>query len=457
MGIANYWQVFAEGFVERVTNSMVEGIAIALFGWILLRALGRQNSSTRFAVWFSAMVAIAALPLFENSAAGNAMAVHSAFRLPGIAAVYVFVLWAAVAGVGLARIALGFWRLRQLRRSCTAIDSDRLDPVVRDTLSKFSSRRNVALEVSERVRVPVAIGFLKPAIIIPKWALEELPALELNAVLLHEFAHLQRWDDWTNLAQRVLSALLFFHPAVWCVGRGLSREREMACDDFVLAATSDPRTYAQCLVTVAEKSLLHRGLAMAQAAVGRMQQTAHRVARILNGERPTATVVWKPAFGLVSAVSIACLISMPHAPRLIAFEATAYRDSESAFSASAGTMTFPPAADSAPAGAKIIPTPFHGQASATSKQLDRRHDKRFPVSTATAAKFVQRQAQPPRVINAAAHSSTDDVGEPRSVLLVVHTQQVDEYGRVWSICVWRLTVFRPVDQEARKQITPKTT
>ena len=62
MGFAAHWQVLAQIFAERMLNGAEEGIVLAMFGWALLRVSGRQNSSTRFAVWFSMMVAISALP-----------------------------------------------------------------------------------------------------------------------------------------------------------------------------------------------------------------------------------------------------------------------------------------------------------------------------------------------------------------------------------------------------------
>ena len=109
---------------------------------------------------------------------------------------------------------------------------------------------------------------------IPDWALIELSSSELNQVVLHELAHLRRWDDWTNLAQQIIRALLFFHPAVWWIGKKAELEREMACDDAVLAETESPRAYAECLAHLAERSFVQRSLALAQAAIGRFHQTA---------------------------------------------------------------------------------------------------------------------------------------------------------------------------------------
>ena len=170
------------------------------------------------------------------------------------------------------------------------------------------------------MQVPAAIGFFQPLIVLPAWSMRELSAEELNSILIHELAHLRRWDDWTNLAQKVLRALFFFHPAIWWVESQVSLEREMACDDIVLSKSVSPRSYAECLVSVAEKSIMRRGLAMAQAAVSRMRDTTKRVTQILDRNRPVATGVGKPALGLVTVFSAVCLVVASRAPEIIAFQ-----------------------------------------------------------------------------------------------------------------------------------------
>ncbi|PYY08222.1 MAG: hypothetical protein DMG61_24105, partial [Acidobacteria bacterium] len=142
---------------------------------------------------------------------------------------------------------------------------------------QFDSKRPVAVCVSVRLRVPTAIGFFQPRVVLPSWIMQELSVTELNTILLHELAHLKRWDDWTNLIQKILGALFFFHPAVWWIEKKLSLEREIACDDIVLEQMVSPRTYAECLISLAEKSFLRRGLLLAQAAVAGVRQFSIRV------------------------------------------------------------------------------------------------------------------------------------------------------------------------------------
>ena len=113
----------------RILNCAAEGVVIALLAWILLRALGRQNSGTRFAVWFAALIGIAALPLFGTWVPARAKSQRTVrdhdTGFMGALHIRRVVL---IAAAGLLRIGVGFWRLRQLRQSCVRIDDVALDP-----------------------------------------------------------------------------------------------------------------------------------------------------------------------------------------------------------------------------------------------------------------------------------------------------------------------------------------
>ena len=285
-------QPIAQFLAEHLLNGVLGGMALALLAWALLRVIGAGNSRARFGVWFSVLLAIGGLPLFERvyASAGGAPAapylLHSTINLPESWAPYIFGIWAVVASVALLRLGFGLWQLHQLRKQAAVVDLAALDTVLRETLEEFQASRHVELRTSDRVPVPTAIGFFKPAIILPAWVMGELPVEQVHALLLHELAHLQRWDDWTNLIQKLLRAILFFHPAVWWIDSRLALEREMACDDIVLAQSANPRDYAHSLVSVAEKSFFRRGLALAQAAVSRMRHVSMRVKQILGAPAP---------------------------------------------------------------------------------------------------------------------------------------------------------------------------
>jgi beta-lactamase regulating signal transducer with metallopeptidase domain len=323
-------QDVAQVAMERILNALPEGFLVAFFAWALLRVLPRQNSGTRFAVWFLALLTVAALPVLGSFGEGRILLVagmsslkssgsswgsmRPAITIPARWGLFAFLGWALGAGAAMLPLVAGLCRLRQLRRSCAEIDPADLDPLVRRTVDAIGRSGRVTVTTSECVRVPAAIGFFKRTIVLPAWVLRELPPSDLNVILLHEFAHLRRWDDWTNLIQKIVRALFFFHPAVWWIENRLSMEREMACDDAVLAETANPRGYATCLVSLLEKSLAHRlahrmshpRWSMAQAAVHRAREAALRLARILDTNRPVATRVWKPALAMVGAFSVIC-------------------------------------------------------------------------------------------------------------------------------------------------------
>ena len=317
-------QVMAQLCADRVLNSIPAGLLIATCAWLLLKLVGRQNSGTRFAIWFSALLAVVAVPFVPALSKGGTASpgLRPEITMPGSWAVVILAGWALIAALAAARVALGCCRLRWLRRNSVAITTSDLHPALRETVARIKTNRSVAICTSPEVRVPTAIGFFKPIILIPEWALQELSAEELKVVLLHEFAHLRRRDDWTNLAQKMVRVIFFFHPAVWWIERRLSLEREMACDDLVLSETENPHAYAECLVALAEKSFVRRSLALAQAAISHAHETSLRLAQILDVNRPHAIRVFKPALSVVAAFLALCLVVLPDAPRLIAFENT---------------------------------------------------------------------------------------------------------------------------------------
>lgn len=309
----------AQYSVLRIVSSLAEGSVVCIFAALLLR-LRRQSASARFAIAFASLIAIALMPLASALWPHHPLSVsRPAVVLPESLAMYVFWTWAVLAACFLLSIGRALWHLHQLRKSCTPVAPAMVNVPVQD-LTRGKGLSVISLCTSNKVRVPTAIGLTKPAIILPDWALHELSPAELDQVVLHELTHLRRWDDWTTLGQKIVKAFFFFHPAVWWIEKKLSFEREMACDDAVLAETSNPRAYAECLAHLAERSFIRRSVALAQAALGHVSQVSKRVAQILEGRHPSVgSRAWKMAVSLVAGFAMVCAVGIAESPTLIAF------------------------------------------------------------------------------------------------------------------------------------------
>jgi beta-lactamase regulating signal transducer with metallopeptidase domain len=461
-------QSVADLVIARVLNSLPEGLLIALFAWMMLRLLPRQNSGTRFAVWFVALLSIVGLPLVGAGVIG-AGAAHEflaagtgspLLTLPGHWGTALFLCWLTIACFAMLRLAIGLWHLQGLRRSCIPIEAVELDSTVRNTVANLNLSRPATLATSERVSVPAVIGFFKPVIVIPTWALRELPSEELNIILLHEFAHLRRWDDWTNLLQKMVRAIFFFHPAVWWIESRLSLEREMACDDQVLAKTDNPRGYAQCLISLLEKSVARRGWAMAQALVHRARESSLRVAQILDAGRPNSKHVWKPALGLVGVFSLVCIAVVPSTPKFIAFSASQSAASfDSTHSEALNRSKFSSAvvAPVSMVQARMVSANLRASAvpalDRMSKPIAKRVIEHKPEQRHTAPEVVVVSAR----LDANAKPGGADVmtaasdATPREAVFVIRTtQQIGPNSWVWSVTVWRVDWASPAQEGAGK-------
>ena len=432
-------QSAAQGAVEQMALSLVAGSALAASAWTALRMAPRQSSRARFALWFGVLVSIALLPalaLLHFHARVDA-GTSAWLTIPESWTIYIFGFWAIAASAGLARVAAGLWQVRRVRASCEEIAADALPELVRQTLSTFLSRRAVRLCVSDAVRVPTAIGFFRPTVVIPRWLLAELPASELNQIVLHELAHLARWDDWTNLAQKTLRAALFFHPAVWWIDERLSLEREMACDDVVIAATEDRHSYAQCLALLAEKTFGRRGAALAQAAVHRIQQLTTRVIRILEPQTATARGAWTWWVTVTSGLALAAMVVLGAGTPVIGFRSAPVQAARAEVVPPTAGERFAPRNFAVPAAMHIAGPRMPQHA------VQRKRAKVSPQPRMVAAA---------RVANRVSPNVTGGVIPARAILhpglqpsdvmvLTVFTSSSDSQS--WNVQVWHLTVYVP--------------
>jgi beta-lactamase regulating signal transducer with metallopeptidase domain len=453
-------EMIAQIAVGRILNSLPEGLLIALFAGATLRILPRQNSGTRFAVWFVALLAIAGLP-FVGLTGGHSLLRIAAARplitLPGPWGLILFLAWMMAVCFALLRLTTGIWRLRELRAGCVAICTADLNSETAKVVAAFTSSRSVTLAMSEGVSVPAVVGFFKSIIVIPGWVLRELTPDELNPILLHEFAHVRRGDAWTNLLQKIVRAVFPFHPAVWWIDRQLSLEREMACDDHVLAETANPSGYATCLIALLEKSVLRRGWAMAHAVVHRAREASLRLAQILDVGRPKTKHVWKPAMALMGAFSVLCLMVVARAPEVVAFEQnTRSIQSNEAHLASIDHPPVPVAAG--------IPAPVHTGSSSPFKTISRRpaaHVVRHPLENRHAgpqmitARWSEHTEQP---VDSMTVETSQRLQPGSQTLLIIQTaQRVGPNSWVWSVGVWKVTKLNaPPDGAGRVPVAKKT-
>src|ERR1017187_9462257 len=130
--------------------------------------------------------------------------------------------------------------------------------------------------------VPVLVGYLRPVTLMPLGCLANLPAGQIECILIHELAHIRRHDYLVNLLQGFVEGLLFYHPAVWWASRMAREERENCCDDCVVELTGDARVYAATLAALEHR----RALAFEAAVAATGGSLMKRIRRLLTSPQP---------------------------------------------------------------------------------------------------------------------------------------------------------------------------
>ena len=323
--------------VESVLNTLWQSAIVVGAVWTGLRfSQTRLNGATRYVIWWITLVALLMLPWIHRASpalervqppAAPALQhalpaqVAAPFAPPVPDALltvtnprtakwplWVFAIWSLLVVWHVFRMTCSYFYLRGVKRRA-AFHAYSLPGV----------RRNLRLLVSTEIASPMAVGFLRPAVLIPDHLREQLTPEEFHCVVLHECAHLARYDDWLNVVGRSAGALATLHPLVWWVLRQIEREREVACDDWVVARTGAAHSYAEALTRIAELRIDARNTVLASGIFSSRSRLRARVEMLVRHGRVFSPVAARRAVSL-AILALACLAATAAlAPHWIAF------------------------------------------------------------------------------------------------------------------------------------------
>ena len=172
---------------------------------------------------------------------------------------------------------------------------------VNQTATHLGIKKKVEVWLSKNVEVPCVTGYIKPIILLPFAALNNLSTMQAEAIILHELAHIKRNDYLVNLFQAFVELVLFFNPFAILLGKAARKERENCCDDWVLNYQYNKHDYATALMLLEEQR--QSPVQLALAATSGKKQLLIRVKRLFNVSPSTNIGIWQK----VRLVGIGCL------------------------------------------------------------------------------------------------------------------------------------------------------
>lgn len=206
---------------------------------------------------------------------------------------------------GLAHLAYRVRRARLLAAASEPVSDPRLTAALEAVAAAGAGFPLPEVRASSASRVPFTAGWLRPVVILPaNWP--DWDRFQLHAVLAHELAHVTRADWATSILAAANRALFFLHPLSWWVERRLAALAEEACDEAALAATGDPRRYAEIVLGFAWA--LQGAKPQAVTAMARSSKVGGRIEKILEGHMRFAHSVSNRGRVLLSLAAAAPLI-----------------------------------------------------------------------------------------------------------------------------------------------------
>jgi beta-lactamase regulating signal transducer with metallopeptidase domain len=249
-------------------------------------------------------------PKSSNVASSPPVSPSTAITGPGIIPI-VAAIWLTGVLLVLLRLAFGTWRVGQLARDGARVEDGVWLSLTQRLANRLGVTRPLILLRGERLAVPVTWGIVYPAVLLPQdsdsWSEERR-----RFVLVHEMAHVKRFDALTQLLAQISLAVFWFDPLVWLAAHRMRVEREHACDDYVLRDGTAPSLYAGELLemvrSIGMPSHDSAAPAFAALAMARRSEFEGRMLAILDPRLDRHTLTRRST--LMTAVIVA-LLTLP--------------------------------------------------------------------------------------------------------------------------------------------------
>jgi beta-lactamase regulating signal transducer with metallopeptidase domain len=219
-------------------------------------------------------------------------------------------LWIAGAAIVLLRLALGTWKVGRLARQGDRVDDGEWLSLTQRLANRLGITRPLTLLRGDKLAVPVTWGVVYPAVLLPPDS-TDWPEERRRFVLVHEMAHVKRFDALTQLLAQIAIAIFWFDPLIWLAAHRMRVEREHACDDYVIRDGTKPSLYAgellemvQSIGTPARESAAP---AFAALAMARRSEFEGRMLAILDSRQDRHTLSRASALAATAALALLVL------------------------------------------------------------------------------------------------------------------------------------------------------
>ncbi|MBO9660240.1 MAG: M48 family metalloprotease [Chitinophagaceae bacterium] len=201
---------------------------------------------------------------------------------------WIVLVWSAIVMIKSAKMTLDLLYISRLRSHRVYSPVDEWKSRLTTLASQIGVKKAVSLVESGMIKVPMVLGHLKPIILMPVGVLNNMSEAEIEAVLLHELAHIRRHDYLINFLQRIAECLLFFNPGLLWVSGLMRIERENCCDDMAIARTDNRLQFAEALISFKKYSMDPQSYIIGFA--GRRNVLLQRMTRIVYRKNTTLTL-----------------------------------------------------------------------------------------------------------------------------------------------------------------------